>query len=232
MGRRRWGASSQLASLIFENPAELAQRFADLLRSYWEAAFAEEWERVEPLLAATITESGWRIAAEGFYEFVRSVSLKLRVNPSQEEFGLDLPHDHRVPVTLDRPLLLVPSVYVWPHVQVNCDEPWPLSLIYPAPFVARDAQTALPSEELVRLLRALADQTRLRALKLIAERPRSTQELAPLVGISEAGLSKHLRQLADAGLVRSRREGYFVLYSIVPERIDPLTESLQRFLRE
>jgi DNA-binding transcriptional ArsR family regulator len=105
-------------------------------------------------------------------------------------------------------------------------------LIYPAPFVARDAQTALPSEELVRLLRALADQTRLRALKLIAERPRSTQELAPLVGISEAGLSKHLRQLADAGLVRSRREGYFVLYSIVPERIDPLTESLQRFLRE
>jgi hypothetical protein len=98
MGRRRWGASSQLASLIFENPAELAQRFADLLRSYWEAAFAEEWERVEPLLAATITESGWRIAAEGFYEFVRSVSLKLRVNPSQEEFGLDLPHDHRVPL--------------------------------------------------------------------------------------------------------------------------------------
>jgi DNA-binding transcriptional ArsR family regulator len=136
-----------------------------------------------------------------------------------------------VPVTLDRPLLLVPSVYVWPHVQVNCDEPWPLSLIYPAPFLAKDAQTALPSDELVRLLRALGDHTRLRALKLIAERARSTQELAPLVGISEAGLSKHLRQLSDAGLVRSRREGYYVLYSIVPERIEPLSESLQRFLR-
>lgn len=230
-GARAMGASSNLASLIFEDPDELARRFADFVASYWKAAFAEEWERVEPLLAATITETGRRIAADGFYDFVRSVSLKLRVDAKREEFGLDLPHDHRVPVTLDRPLLLVPSVYVWPHVQVNCDEPWPLSLIYPAPFLAKDAQTALPSDELVRLLRALGDQTRLRALKLIAERARSTQELAPLVGISEAGLSKHLRQLSDAGLVRSRREGYYVLYSIVPERIEPLSESLQRFLR-
>jgi DNA-binding transcriptional ArsR family regulator len=230
-GAKAIGASSNLAALVFEDPVELAERFADFIRSYWDAAFAEEWERVEPLLAATITDTGRRIAADGFYDFVRSVSLKLRVDAKREEFGLDLPHDHRVPVTLDRPLLLVPSVYVWPHVQVNCDEPWPLTLIYPAPFLAKGAQTALPSDELVRLLRALGDQTRLRALKLIAERARSTQELAPLVGISEAGLSKHLRQLADAGLVQSRREGYYVLYSIVPERIEPLSESLQRFLR-
>jgi DNA-binding transcriptional ArsR family regulator len=90
----------------------------------------------------------------------------------------------------------------------------------------------LPSEDLLRLLRALGEPTRLRALKLIAERPRSTQELAPLVGISEAGLSKHLRQLADAGLVEARREGYYVLYSLVPERIEPLTEALRRFLSE
>ena len=74
--------------------------------------------------------------------------------------------------------------------------------------------------------------SRTRALKLIAERPRSTQELAPLAGISEAGLSKHLRQLADAGLVSSRRDGYYVLYRLVPERIDPLSDGLRRFLSE
>jgi DNA-binding transcriptional ArsR family regulator len=70
------------------------------------------------------------------------------------------------------------------------------------------------------------------ALKLIAERPRSTQELAPLVGISEAGLSKHLRQLTEAVLLESRREGYYVFYSLVPERIEPLSESLRRFLSD
>jgi DNA-binding transcriptional ArsR family regulator len=154
------------------------------------------------------------------------------VDEAREEFGIDLPHEHRVKVTHDRPLLLVPSVYVWPHVQINCDEPWPLNVIYPAPFLSEDARPPLPSNELVQLLRSLGDHTRLRALKLIAEQPRSTQELAPLVGISEAGLSKHLRQLADAGIVESRRDGYYVLYSLVPERIEPLSESLRRFLSE
>lgn len=228
----RMGADPDLAALVYSDPTGLARRFADFIASYWEAAFAEEWERMEPLLAQTIGETGLRIAVGGFYDFVRTLSLKLRVDAEREEFGLDLPHYHRVEVTLERPLLLVPSVYVWPHVHVNCDEPWPLSLIYPAPFLVEAARTPLPSDELIQLLRALSDQTRLRALKLIAERPRSTQELAPLVGISEAGLSKHLRQLADVGLVVSKRQGYYVLYSFVPERIEPLSESLRRFLSE
>jgi DNA-binding transcriptional ArsR family regulator len=228
----RMGADPELAALVYTDPAELAKRFAEFIASYWDAAFASEWKRMEPLLAQTVGETGLRIATGGFYDFVGTLSLKLRVDAEREEFGLDLPHYHRVEVTLERPLLLVPSVYVWPHVHVNCDEPWPLSLIYPAPFLLERARTPLPSDELVLLLRALSDQTRLRALKLIAERPRSTQELAPLVGISEAGLSKHLRQLADVGLVASRREGYYVLYSFVPERIEPLSDSLRRFLTE
>jgi DNA-binding transcriptional ArsR family regulator len=57
-----------------------------------------------------------------------------------------------------------------------------------------------------------------------------TQELAPLVGISEAGLSKHLRLLARVGVVESRRDGYYVVYSLAAERIAPLSDSLLRFL--
>jgi DNA-binding transcriptional ArsR family regulator len=76
----------------------------------------------------------------------------------------------------------------------------------------------------------VGDATRLRALKLIAEQPRTTQELAPLVGISEAGLSKHLRALANAGVVETRRDGYYVLYSLVPELLEPLSGALLSFL--
>jgi DNA-binding transcriptional ArsR family regulator len=229
---RLLGGDAYLASLVFEHPVELAERFADLVGAYWDEGFSEEWDRIEPRLADAVSQAGVEIAVKGLYELLAGLSLQLRVDPGREEFGIDVPHRHTVEVTDDRPLLLVPSVYVWPHVHVNCDDPWPLSIIYTAPFMAEASRPPLPSGELIGVLKALADQTRLRALKLIAERSRSTQELAPLVGISEAGLSKHLRQLADAGLVSSRRDGYYVLYSLVPERIEPLTDALRRFLRE
>jgi DNA-binding transcriptional ArsR family regulator len=219
-----------LAELIFDDPRRLATLLAELLADYWNEAFADEWQVLEPRLAEAVTEAGRTIASNGIYAFLRGLSRRLRIDPAREEFGLDLPHDHRVEVTESNRLVLVPSAFVWPHVQVNCDEPWPLSVIYPASFVAADARPRLPSADLVRLLRALGDDTRLRALRLIAERPRSTQELAPLVGISEAGLSKHLRQLAQVGVVTTRREGYYVLYSVDSERVAPLSSALLSFL--
>jgi DNA-binding transcriptional ArsR family regulator len=95
-----------------------------------------------------------------------------------------------------------------------------------------EGRSKLPSEDVLHVLRALADETRLRALKLIAAGPRSTQELAPLVGITEAGLSKHLWQLARAGLVQSRREGYYVLYNLDPDRIATLSDAVLLFLAD
>jgi DNA-binding transcriptional ArsR family regulator len=224
------GADGAAAAQIFAAPRELAERVATLLTAYWEAEFAAEWARLEPRLAETVSEAGRVIAAGGIFDFLERMPRRLRVDRQREEVGVDLPHDHRVEPTPDNRLLFVPSAFAWPHVFVNCDEPWPLSVIYPAPFVADEARAALPPAELVGVLRAVGDHTRLRALRLISERPRSTQELAPLVGITEAGLSKHLRQLARAGLVETRREGYYVLYRVVPERIAPLSDALLDFL--
>ena len=141
---------------------------------------------------------GAQIAADGLHPFLLSLAPQLRVDPGGRSFGLDIPHDHRVPVGARNPLLLVPSVYVWPHVRVNCDAPWPLTVIYRAPHLVAGLRRATPPQ-LVQLLKALADPTRLRILELVAQRPRSTQELAPLVGLTDAGASKQLRLLAGNG---------------------------------
>jgi DNA-binding transcriptional ArsR family regulator len=223
-------AHARSLRLAIDDPERLRDRFVALLAAYWEAGFEREWERLEPLLAEAVTDAGREIAARGLYPMLAQTSTRLRVDETREEFGIDLPHHHRVEVTEASPLLLIPSAFVWPHVRVNCDEPYPPSVVYPAPFVRREARPRLPDAELLRLLRALGDDTRLRALRLIAEAPRSTQELAPLVGITEAGLSKHLRVLAEAGIVESRRDGYYVLYSLVPERLQPLSSSVLAFL--
>jgi DNA-binding transcriptional ArsR family regulator len=227
---RALGGDARVAALVFDDPRELARRFGELLRGYWREAFADEWERLEPKLARTVTEAGRRLAGGDAYALLADLAPRLRVDRAAEELTLDLPHEHTVEIRERRTLTLIPSAYAWPHVLVNCDQPWPLSIVYPAPFVVRDAAPRIPDADLLRLLRALGDDTRLRALRLIAERPRSTQELAPLVGISEAGLSKHLRQLADAGVLRTSREGYYVLYELTETRLAALTDDLVAFL--
>jgi DNA-binding transcriptional ArsR family regulator len=226
----RLGADEQAAALIFESPRELLGRFAALLEAYWETAFEEEWASLEPRLGETVAEAGRQIVAAGVYAYLTGLSPQLLIDPGKREIRRDLPHEHTVEVGPRSELVLVPSAFVWPHVRVNCDPPWPPAIVYPAPFALADGKAKLPSEDVVHVLRALADETRLRALKLIAAGDRSTQELAPLIGISEAGLSKHLRLLARAGLVRGRREGYYVLYSLEAERISTLSEAVLVFL--
>jgi DNA-binding transcriptional ArsR family regulator len=97
--------------------------------------------------------------------------------------------------------------------------------------VIEEARPRIPSADLVDVLDALGNVTRLRALKLTAERPRSNQELAKLVGLTEAGMSKHLQKLAAVGLVATRRDGYYVLYSTDLERLRPLSGNVARIPR-
>jgi DNA-binding transcriptional ArsR family regulator len=225
-------APAELADLLVDDPSALQERFVALLERYWEEAFAAEWERVEPDLAATVAEAGRQISAHGVYGLLRGLFPEVRSDPEQGRFWLEREHDHEVEIGPHDTFVLAPSAYVWPHVRVNCDAPWPLGLVFPASSIALDARPRIPPAQLVGVLRALADDTRLRALRLIAERPRSTQELAPLVGITEAALSKHLRTMAGAGLLERRREGYYVLYRLVEERVDALAPSLNAFLTD
>jgi len=218
------------AVLLYDDPSAFAKRFGSMLERYWEDAFAAEWGRIEPLLARSIVESGHVLAAAGIWPVLGRLPARCRADPDRRELLVDVPHEHIVEVGAENPLVLSPSVFVWPHLLVNCDPPWPLAVVYAAPDLAREAEPRIPPAELLRVLRAVADDTRLRILRLVSERPRTTQELGPLVGLSRAGLSKSLLRLAEAGLVVPRREGYYVVYSLAPDRLDALGEALRRFL--
>ena len=219
-----------LAGLLLDDSAALTRRFCDLLADYWDGAFAAEWSRIEPKLAEAVVESGRALASDGIWGVLGRLPPRCRPSPERNELAIDLPHDHELEISETNPLLLSPSVFAWPHLRVNCDPPWPTAIVYAAPFVAREAAPRIPPDELLRVLRALGDDTRLRILKLIAERPRTTQELGPLVGLTAAGLSKSLRRLADAGLVTSHREGYYIVYTLEPTRVAGLSETVGRFL--
>jgi DNA-binding transcriptional ArsR family regulator len=61
------------------------------------------------------------------------------------------------------------------------------------------------------------------------ERPHEHDTLAR-AGVTEAAMSKHLRVLAEAGRLERRRDGYYVLYRLVPEQLAAVAPSLNAFL--
>ncbi len=76
-------------------------------------------------------------------------------------------------------------------------------------------------------MRALADPTRLRILKLLRSMELSVGELAQVLAQSQPRVSRHIKILIDAGLAARRREGSWVFLSPgEPERVEPLFATL------
>jgi ArsR family transcriptional regulator len=63
-------------------------------------------------------------------------------------------------------------------------------------------------------LRALADLTRLRIMRLLADMELAVGELAQVLGQSQPRVSRHIKILCDAGLAERRREGSWVFLRI------------------
>ena len=68
--------------------------------------------------------------------------------------------------------------------------------------------------DLIKALRALSDETRLRVLNVLLERECCVCEVMQALGISQSRASRNLGILEDAGFLRSRRDGAWSLYSI------------------
>lgn len=81
----------------------------------------------------------------------------------------------------------------------------------------------------------LAEPSRRRILDLLRDRERSVGDLVERVGLSQPGVSKHLRVLREAGLVRVRTDAQRRLYGVRAEplaEIDAWLEPFRRLLAE
>jgi len=66
----------------------------------------------------------------------------------------------------------------------------------------------------VQLFRALADQTRLRILNLVEHREVCVCQIVEALGLGQSKVSRHLAHLRNAGLVKDRRDGLWMYYSL------------------
>ncbi|MGH7411524.1 MAG: ArsR/SmtB family transcription factor [Candidatus Methylomirabilis sp.] len=77
-----------------------------------------------------------------------------------------------------------------------------------------------------RWFHALADETRLRIIDCLLECEQCVCDLTDSLQMGQSRLSFHLKTLKDAGLLKDRREGRWIYYSLNPDTIGELQEIL------
>ncbi len=70
------------------------------------------------------------------------------------------------------------------------------------------------SKEIAKLLKAIANETRLMILSYISENRLSVSDLQSLIKISQPALSQHLAKLRDEEIIIAEKEGQTIYYRI------------------
>jgi DNA-binding transcriptional ArsR family regulator len=185
------------------------QRLAEELHRYWQVAIEPFWPQLRPVLdddvafrAAELTKHGVEAMLSGLHAEISMHGEELRIGvhfSAQEDLA-------------GAGLVLVPSVFTWPHIVFVPGTRGPSTLTYGARGVGKVWGKApddyVTDEE---ALGALIGRSRA-AILLSLELPYSTTELGVRLGQSPPAVSQHLAVLRRSGLVRSWRSGRSVLY--------------------
>lgn len=227
--------SRQLLNDLRADAQLVKNRFIQFLQMYWGDHFCEFWQTHESYFVSDIEDKGKRLLEYGVLDVLRSLSPKMRIQEivyeaqyvatgESDEFDLS----ERDTLTLH------PSYFTYPMlvftVRKDAKQPMALSITYPMKAVYEVGSAPVMGEELVQILQGISDTTRLQILRLVAQQPRSTQEIADILSLSQAAISKHLKILKLAGWVTSERDSYYVLYHATKNPLPLLNRGLEDIL--
>lgn len=85
--------------------------------------------------------------------------------------------------------------------------------------------------KLIKIIKALADENRLRILNLLSQKEMCVCEIEHILGINQSNASRHLIKLSEADIIFSEKQGQYVFYRLNPSIINEYP-FLQVFLEQ
>ncbi len=130
-----------------------------------------------------------------------------------------------------RRVILAPSYFARPYNFLLGGGDWRFFGYPIADSALEDADPLAPPQAVVRLHRALGDETRLRILRLLVGRDHYLTEIAGALDLSKPTIKHHLALLRSAGLVTLTEEGGLSYYSLRRSAIEATGLGLGDYLR-
>ncbi|CAM3910361.1 ArsR family transcriptional regulator [Mesobacillus zeae] len=209
---------------MISKPKFFLDGLCEFLYVYQQKFFARELFRVEPWLIKSVHELSQKtlqdpVAAIGSVHPRFKVERKSLKFIKAQTWILDYEE-------VDS-LTIYPSSFIAPHLLVGIETSE--IIVY--------LQVSLPDEtapqgvpgDLLDVLQSLGDKTRMNLLRTLLYHPYCTQQLADKTGLAKSTVSKHLKMLEHAGLLKSERHGNFVFYKTNKEKLDQLIVDLNQF---
>jgi DNA-binding transcriptional ArsR family regulator len=204
---------SILRHLFTQDPIETKKQILDILESGYERVFRD----LEPLIMPIIERD-----AEAKRALSQAISLERLVEVATNGFEL-------VPEPGLRRVVLIPS-YVerpWNHPTEYQDAK---IFIYPVADESIAEDTSTPPLRLVRVIKALADERRLRLLKMLMTGSYTLQEIADDFGVAKTTMHHHLAILRAAGLVLVQSDEK--LYSLRQSNMPDINQMIDSYLNK
>lgn len=102
--------------------------------------------------------------------------------------------------------------------------------------IVKQVQEAMPGEDalydLAELFRVFGDSTRIRILYVLFESEMCVCDIAQLLGMTQSAISHQLRALKNARLIKSRRDGKTVFYSLADSHVRTIINQGQEHISE
>jgi hypothetical protein len=192
------------------------------LQHMWDKYLVDEWKRVEPMLQDAV--SAFRQIDLSQMDRLEAVEFVTGQKPTEKNWERRL---------LDKEqLVFVPSAHVGPYLGM-----FPRGDAMRIVFGARLPEGAdlhapdLSRTEILVRLSALADDNRLRILKLIAdEGEMRSQDIIKELDLSQSAASRHLTQLSATGYLTERRCNGAKCYNINTDRLENTLRAVSAFL--
>lgn len=209
---------------LMGDPPVLQELLVSHLRHMWDRYLRDEWERIRPTLQS---------AVDAFGEVDLSNMSRLEAANFVTDRNLEeLKWDEILQRAQE--VIFVPSTHVGPYLgRFWHEEEGTLRIIFGARLPAGTQMKApdLSRADIVVRLNALADDTRLRILKLVAEEGEMrTQEIMDRLQLSQSATSRHLKQLSAAAYLSERRCDGAKCYRLNEARVEDTLQAIAAFL--
>ena len=204
------------------DPTAMQKLIVDHLRWFWGEHLSQEWMRTEPLLRESV-------------KAFQSVNLNnmSRLEMARYITGQDLDEEKWGKMLGDADqIIFMPNPHIGPYVtRMYCDNN--VILVFGA-RQPEDASVRIPEldrADIVARMSALADDTRLRILQMIAEGGElRSQDVMEEVGLSQPSISRYLTQLTVTGYLQERRVNGSKAYALNRDRIEKTLKAVHKFL--